>query len=215
MNLTESLRAMSLLIPALCASVPMDSQKLHADILAHLSSNPVAQKHIRITSNIRWMQSNNGFLQHDNQIYVPEAGNLWLQVLQYKHNHVLLGHFSQNKTLSLICHKYTWPGIQTFINDFCKSCITCMHSKSQHHKPYGFLKQLPVSEHPWNSISMGFIKKFPRSSGYTAILMVFNRLTKQAIFILTHDTITSAELTKLFVLHVFSKQSHVTSNQGS
>ena len=55
-------------------------------------------------------------------------------------------------------------------------------------------------------------------SRYTAILVVVDRLTKQAIFIPTHDTITSADLTKLFVLHVFSKHgvpSHVTSDRGS
>ena len=75
-QLSESLRAMSLLIPALRASVFMDSEQLHVDILAHLSSDPVAQKHIRITSNPRWTQSDDRFLRHDNQIYVPEAGNL-------------------------------------------------------------------------------------------------------------------------------------------
>ena len=81
---------MSLLIPALCSNVLMDSKKLHTNILAHLSSDP------------RWMQSDNGFLQHDNQIYIPEAGNLQLRVLQYKHDHVLSGHFGQNKTQLII-----------------------------------------------------------------------------------------------------------------
>ena len=41
---------------------------------------------------------------------------------------------------------------------------------------------------------------------------------KQSIFIPTHNTITSAELAKLFVIHVFSKHrvpSHVTSDRGS
>ena len=53
---------------------------------------------------------------------------------------------------------------------------------------------------------------------HTDILVVVDRLTKQAIFIPTHYTITSAELAKLFVLHVFSKHgvpSHVTSDRGS
>src|SRR5207245_2580774 len=43
-------------------------------------------------------------------------------------------------------------------------------------------------------------------------------LSKQAIFIPTHDTITSPELAKLFLLHVFSKHSvlaHVTSDRGT
>ena len=65
---------------------------------------------------------------------------------------------------------------------------------------------------------MYFIEQLPASSSYTAILVVIDRLTKQSIFIPTHDTITSAQLTQLFVLHVFSKHgvpSHVTSNRGS
>ena len=65
---------------------------------------------------------------------------------------------------------------------------------------------------------MDFIKQLPPSEGFTAILVVIDRLSKQALFILTHDTITSAELAKLFLLHVFSKHgvsTHITSNRGS
>jgi len=40
--------------------------------------------------------------------------------------------------------------------------------------------------------------------GFTAILVVVDRFTKQSIFILMHDTITSAQLAELFVIHVFS-----------
>ena len=46
---------------------------------------------------------------------------------------------------------------------------------------------------------------------------MINRLTKQAIFILAHNTITFADLAHLFVLHVFSKHSvpsHITSDRG-
>jgi len=92
-----------------------------------------------------------------------------------------------------------------------------MQSKPQHHKPYGSLKQLPISERPWNSISMDFIEKLPSSSGFDTILVIVDWLTKQAIFIPAHDTIISTDLACLFVLHVFSKHgipSHVTSNRG-
>jgi hypothetical protein len=64
---------------------------------------------------------------------------------------------------------------------------------------------------------MDFIKKLPSSAGFDSILVIINRLSKQAIFIPMHDTITSAELAHLFVIHVFSKHgvpSHVTSDQG-
>ena len=90
-----------------------------------------------------------------------------------------------------------------------------MHSKSQRHCPYGLLKQLLIPERLWNSISMDFIEKLPMSDSSDMILVIVDRLTKQLIFILTVDTITSPMLAKLFVLHVFSKHgipSHVTSD---
>jgi hypothetical protein len=80
------------------------------------------------------------------------------------------------------------------------------------------LKQLPIPERPWNSISMDFIEQLPNSGNHTAILVVVDRLSKQAIFIPTEDTITSPQLARLFLLHVFSKHgvpSHVTSDRGT
>ena len=80
------------------------------------------------------------------------------------------------------------------------------------------LKQLPIPERPWDSISMDFIEQLPPSSGFTSILVIICRLSKQSIFIPMVDTITLAELAKLFVLHVFSKHgvpSHITSDRGS
>jgi IS30 family transposase len=65
---------------------------------------------------------------------------------------------------------------------------------------------------------MDFIKQLPDTSSFTAILVIIDHLSKQAIFIPTHDTITSPDLTRLFLLHIFSKHripSHVTLDQGT
>jgi hypothetical protein len=75
--------------------------------------------------------------------------------------------------------------------DYVKSCTTCARSKAKQHKPYGLLRQLPIPLRPWEFISMDFIEQLPDSEGFTAILVVVDRFTKQALFILTHDTITS------------------------
>jgi len=62
---------------------------------------------------------------------------------------------------------------------------------------------------------MDFIEQLPSSTGFTAILVVVDRLSKQAIFIPTHDTITSPELAKLFLLHIFSKHGvHLSEGRG-
>ena len=54
--------------------------------------------------------------------------------------------------------------------------------------------------------------------GYTSILVVVDCLSKQGIFIVTHNTITSSNLTWLFVIHIFSKHgvpAHVMCDRGS
>src|SRR5882724_7207136 len=130
----------------------------------------------------------------------------------------LAGHFSQTKTLHQVRMHYYWPGLPVFVKDYCKSYTICSCAKPVHHKPYGFLKQLLIPAKPWNSISMDFIEKLPPSSGYTLILVIVDRLSKQSLFIPTHDTITSQQLVQLFVLNVFSKHgipSHVTSDHGT
>ena len=217
-QLATSLRATFLAPIALRSATILDLEQLHSDIKSATPDDPIAKKRLASEgSDPRWTFSD-GFLRHDSKIYVPDADNLRLRVLQYKHDHVLSGHFGQNKTLELVRREYSWPNLRTFVLDFVKSCTTCKRNKSQRHKPYGFLKQLPIPERPWNSISMDFIEQLPPSDGFTDILVIIDRLTKQAIFIPTYNTINAPELAKLFVAHVFSKHgvpSHVTSDRGS
>src|SRR5260370_27195388 len=101
---------------------------------------------------------------------------------------------------------------------YVTSCTNCTHTKMWCHKLYSKLKQLPILVKPWNSISMDFIEHLPASDRFTSMLVVVDHLTKQSLFIPTHDTINSPQLTQLFLTHIFSKHrvpSHVTSDWGT
>ena len=136
-----------------------DIENLHNDILSSLPSDPLAAIHLSTKApDSRWSVDSDGFLRLDGCIYVPDSDDLHLQVLRYKHDHPLSGHFGQNWILELIRHKYTWPGLHTYVKDYVSSCTTCARAKAPSHKPYGLLKQLPIPEKPWNSILMDFIK---------------------------------------------------------
>ena len=151
-------------------------------------------------------------------VSMSDSNDLCLCVLHYKHDHPLSGHFRQNWTLELVYCEYTWPGVWTFIKEYISSCTTCAHVKVPRHKPYRLFKQLLIPLKSWNSIFMDFIKQLLASSGYTTILVVVDHLSKQCIFISMDNMITSLELAKLFLLHVFSKHrvpSHITSGRGS
>src|SRR5260221_1731316 len=104
------------------------------------------------------------------------------------------------------------------VKDYVASCAMCACAKSARHKPYGKLKQLPIPSRPWSSISMDFIEQLPASENFSTILVVVDRLTKQAIFIPSHDTVNAPQVAQLFLTHIFSKHrvpAHVTSDQGS
>src|SRR5258705_6450455 len=65
---------------------------------------------------------------------------------------------------------------------------------------------------------MDFIKQLPASEGFTAILVIMDRLTKQLLFIPTHDMVDAPQLAQLFLTHVFLKHGtlgHVTSDHGT
>ena len=143
-QLTASIRATVLLFPSLHAATVVDLDTLHQDILLALSSDPITTKHI--SADGQWSIDPNGLLLLNNRIYVLSAGNLRTHVLQYNHDHILVEHFGQNKTLELVCCRYFWPSLHTNVQQFCKSCVTCMQSKPQRHKPYGSLKQLFIPE---------------------------------------------------------------------
>jgi Integrase zinc binding domain len=203
---------------ALRGIITMDIEELQKDILAAYNTDPAVQSFCADSDNSkysRWSVDNVGFVQINQRILVPESGDLRLRILQSFYDHLVSGHFGINKTLSVIRWEYTWPNIREFVADYVKSCTTCARSKAKQHKPYGLLRQLPVLLRPWESISMDFIKQLPNSEGFTAILVVVDRFTKQALFIPTHNIITSTQLAELFIIHVFSKHgvlSHVTSD---
>ena len=145
-QLSDSLRATYLETPVLRASTLMDVECLHTDILTNLSTDPIAKAYLSDSSNPRWSTNEAGYLRLDGCMYVPEANDLCLHVLKYKHDHPLSGHFGQNCTLELIRRKYTWPSIRTYMKDYIKSCTACARAKTPHHRPYGMLKQLLIPD---------------------------------------------------------------------
>ncbi len=65
---------------------------------------------------------------------------------------------------------------------------------------------------------MDFIKQLPNSKGFSTILVIINHLTKQAIFIPSHNMVDTPQVAQLFLIHVFSKHgvpAHITSDRGS
>ena len=126
-QLSISLRATGLLDPVLRATVIMDQEQLNTDILSALPDDPLYIAYQKEPLP-RWSVDTDGFLRHDNliYIYIPDTNDLCLRILRYKHDHILSGHPGQNKTIDLIRREYTWPGLCEFVKKYVQSCTTCM-----------------------------------------------------------------------------------------
>ena len=152
-------------------------------------TSTASTEHAILTPDSHCTYNSDDFIHHDRHIYIPSHGNLWLRVLQYKHDHLVFSHLGIPNTTKAVLIGYYWPSVHAFVKSYCISYIICKHSKDPQHKPYGFLKPFPAPPHPWDSISMDFIKQLPLSSGFTTILIIIDHLSKQGIFIPTVDTI--------------------------
>src|SRR5260221_1267775 len=199
-------------------SEDLDHGALITDITRAAKSDHLAQElQSKLeTSDSPWgWEWSEGQLWFQGRLYIPDQEILCLQVIRNHHNHLAAGHFGEARTSKLIRCSFHWPGLQQMVKDYVASCTMCACAKSVRHKPYRKLKQLPIPSRPWSSISMDFIEQLPASKDFSAILVVVDHLTKQAIFIPSHDTVNTLQVAQLFLTHVFSKHrvpSHITSD---
>jgi hypothetical protein len=101
-QLFTSLHGTVLTTPIIHNAIIMDIQQLHNDIRSSLTLDPLSLTHLPTPTAPNWTLNDSSLLCHHDQIYIPDANDLRLQVLQYKHDHILSGHTRQNKTLAVI-----------------------------------------------------------------------------------------------------------------
>ena len=78
------------------------------------------------------------------------------------------------------------------------NCTICQQAKTLNTSPAGLLQPLPIPAQVWEDISMDFITGLPNSGGYTAILVVVDRLSKYAHFMPMKSDYTAKQVAELF-----------------
>jgi len=67
----------------------------------------------------------------------------------------------------------------------------------------GKLQPLPIPEAWWDTISIDFIVKLPKSNGYDAVMNVVDSISKCAHFISTNMTINALGAARLYLMHMW------------
>ena len=136
-------------------------------------------------------------------MYVPEDRDLRMEIVRLHHDTPIPGHPGTEKTLELMQHSYTWPGMPALVKDYVSRCDHCARFKGTNQAPPGKLKPLDTPPGPWKEISADFIMDLPKSEGFDSILVVVNRFSKDVEFIPCTKSMSTLNTAKLYLCHVW------------
>ena len=91
---------------------------------------------------------------------------------------------------------YYWMNLKKEVAEFVARCLDCQQVKVECKHPSGLLQLIMILEWKWEVISMDFITSLSRTyRKHDSIMVVFDRLTKVAHFILVKYTYSSTNVT--------------------
>ncbi|GJZ41742.1 putative reverse transcriptase domain-containing protein [Tanacetum coccineum] len=105
-------------------------------------------------------------------------------------------------TIDVPRHKklYWWPNMKANIATYVSKCLTYAKVKEEHQRPSGLLVQPDIPQWKWDNITMDFVTKLPKSSqGYDTIWVIFDRLTKSAIFVPMREIDLMDKLARMYL----------------
>ena len=181
---------------------------LLADIKAGYSSDP----YFSLPRRPSYLAFRNDLWYMHDRICVPNVPSLRQRLLYEFHDAPTAGHPGRAKTMNAIAAQFYWPGISRSVTSYVTSCATCQRIKPSTLLPSGLLQPHSVPTRPWSSVSMDLITDLPASFSlatgqtYDSIATFVCMLTKMAVFVPIHKTISSQQLAHVFIEHVFSKR---------
>lgn len=124
----------------------------------------------------------NGHVYRADRLWIPDYEPLRTKLIQDVHDSQTVGHPGRDTMIDVLGRQFFWPGFSQDIKQFTRNCDTCGSATIWRQKRWGLLKPLPVPDRIWRSLSMDFITDLPSSQGYTACLVITDRLSKGVIF---------------------------------
>ena len=139
---------------------------------------------------------------------VPERAQE--EVIRRHHDRPLHGHPGRDKTLEKIQRNYHFDRMKRKVTEFIRNCKQCVKNKPSRHKPYGQAQQIDLPKAPWETITMDFVVKLPKSTDpatkvvYDSILVVVDKLTKYAHLVLWKESGTANKLASVLLRELVS-----------
>ena len=144
-----------------------------------------------------------GTLMMGHRLCVPDVGELKKEIMEEAHSSAYAMHPGSTKMYHTLREHYWWRGMKKDVAKFVSRCLICQQVKAEHQRPAGLLQSLPIPQWKWEKITMDFVVGLPRChSGYDAIWVIVDRLTKSAHFLPMKNSGSIEKLAELYVKEI-------------
>ena len=127
-------------------------------------------------------------LYHCGKLCIPQTERV--KIIREAHTSLISGHFGVSKTVAQLQRFCYWPKMNETVSRYVRGCTMCAKSKPSNRK-LGLYTPLPVPSHPWESVSMDFVGRLPKSrKGHDYLYVVVDRFSKMCILIPCNKQIT-------------------------
>ncbi|GJW47111.1 putative reverse transcriptase domain-containing protein [Tanacetum coccineum] len=141
-----------------------------------------------------------GNLCLNDRSWLPCYGDLRTVIMHESHKSKYFIHLGSDKMYQDMKKLYWWPNMKADIATYVSKCLTYAKVKAEQQRPLGLLVQPEIPQWKWDNITMDFITKLPKSSqGYDTIWVIFDRLTKSAIFVPMRETDPMERLARMYL----------------
>jgi len=170
-------------------------------------TDPLAGKVMEAIHTGSWLQEitvaectvEDGQIWYRGNLYVPDNDAWRLWIIQEYHDTASTGHPDQAKTIDLLDRQYYCKGMQKDVDQSVRNYHGCQCSRCSRHSMFGIIWPLPISNRPWEDISLYLKVWIPECDGYDAIWVVVDRLLKMQQFISRRPMIDASGLAELFL----------------
>ncbi|GKC57032.1 putative reverse transcriptase domain-containing protein, partial [Tanacetum coccineum] len=147
-----------------------------------------------------------GTLCLNGRSWIPCFGDLRELIMHESHKSKYLVHPESDKMYQDLKKLNWWPNIKAEIATYVSKCLTCAKVKAEYQKPSGLSVQPVIPVLKWETITMDFVTKLPKTTtGQDTIWVIVDRLIKSAQFLPMKETDSMEKLTRQYLKEVVSR----------
>ncbi|KAK3517343.1 hypothetical protein QTP70_004487 [Hemibagrus guttatus] len=125
------------------------------------------------------------------------------QVMQWVHKAPSSGHPGIRRSTQLVRNRFWWSSLGSDVEEYVRSCPTCVQARTSRLLPEGLLEPLPVPRRLWSHLSVDFLTDLPDSGGFTTVMVVVDRFSKGCKLIPLKGLTTAMQSAEAMFNHVF------------